>query len=54
MAVIEVCDICRKEVSETNGVTLDCSDMEGLGFNGYDPCRATNAKRILLSIARRM
>lgn len=32
MAVIEVCDICRKEVSETNGITLDCSDWNGLEF----------------------
>ena len=39
MAVIEVGDICRKEVSETNGITLDCSDMKWLRFNGYDPCR---------------
>ena len=39
MAVIEVCDICRKEVSEENGIILECSDMEGLQFVGFFPVR---------------
>lgn len=40
MAVIEVCDICRKEVSETNGIALDCSDWNGLEFiAGVHPSR---------------
>lgn len=28
MAVIEVCDICRKEVSKTDGLTIKASEME--------------------------
>ena len=36
MAVIEICDICRKEVSKYNGITIDCSDMKELGFDEYD------------------
>lgn len=32
MAVIEVCDICRKEISKSNGITLDCSDWDGWDY----------------------
>lgn len=32
MAVIEVCDICRKEVSKSDGITLDCSDWDGWDY----------------------
>ena len=39
MAVIEICDICRKEVTDTDGLTLTCSDIDGLGFFGNDPVR---------------
>lgn len=33
MAVIEVCDICRKEVSKSSGITLKCYDCEGWKFD---------------------
>lgn len=40
MAIVEVCDICRKEVSETNGITVNCSDWNGLEFiAGVHPSR---------------
>lgn len=39
MAVIEICDVCGKQVSEQNGITLKCSDMNGLGFIGIEPTR---------------
>ncbi len=38
MVVIEICDICRQEVSNHNGITIVFSDMKGLGFRGDDPC----------------
>ena len=38
MSVVEVCDICREEVSKHNGITIVFSDMKGLGFRGDDPC----------------
>lgn len=40
MAVIEVCDICRKEVSKNDGITLDCSDWDGFEDLGGVPIRA--------------
>lgn len=39
MAVITVCDICRKEVSEQNGVDVTVSDWDGLDFFGGVPTR---------------
>lgn len=39
MAVITVCDICRKEVSEQNGVDVAVSDNNGLDFFGGVPTR---------------
>lgn len=39
MALIEVCDICRKEVSKTDGVSVKCSDWEGLSFIAGSPIR---------------
>ena len=39
MAVIEICDICKKEVSGADGITVDCTDLEGLQFIGEHPCR---------------
>lgn len=30
MAVIEICDVCGKQVSERDGISLKCSDMNGL------------------------
>lgn len=46
MAVIEICDICRKEVVDTDGITLTCSDMDGLGFFGNDPVRVKRHYKI--------
>lgn len=46
MAVIEICDICRKEVTDTDGITLTCSDMDGLGFFGNDPIRVKRHYKI--------
>lgn len=46
MAVIEICDICRKEVTDTDGITLTCSDMNGLGFFGNDPVRVKRHYKI--------
>lgn len=46
MAVIEICDICRKEVTDTDGITLTCSDMNGLGFFGNDPIRVKRNYKI--------
>lgn len=40
MAIIEICDICKKEVTKTDGITLKCSDMDGLGFFGNDLIKA--------------
>lgn len=40
MAVIEICDICRKEVPKANGITVNCSDWNGLEFiAGVHPSR---------------
>lgn len=39
MAVIEICDVCGKQVSDRDGITLNCSDMNGLHFNGTMPVR---------------
>lgn len=33
MAVIEICDVCGKQVSERDGISLECSDMNGLSFS---------------------
>lgn len=30
MAVIEVCDICRNEVYDGDGISVKCSDWNGL------------------------
>lgn len=46
MAVIEICDICRKEVTDTDGITITCSDMNGLGFFGNDPIRVKRNYKI--------
>ena len=46
MVVIEICDICRKEVTDTDGITLTCSDMDGLGFFGNDPVRVKRHYKI--------
>ena len=56
MAIVEICDICREEISKYNGITIVFSDMKGLGFRGDDPCivQRNYKARILLNIARRM
>lgn len=46
MAVIEICDICRKEVSERNGITVKCSDKNGLQFVGGNPIRGKREYKI--------
>lgn len=46
MAVIEVCDICRKEVSKSDGIALDCSDWNGLGYFAEMPIRTKRDYRI--------
>lgn len=35
MAVIEICDICKKEVLKRNGIKIKVSDMEGFGPYGH-------------------
>lgn len=39
LAVIEICDICEKQVSEENGITITASDMNGYKIIGYEPIR---------------
>lgn len=39
MAVVEICDVCGKQVSDRDGITLKCSDMNGLSFIGTIPTR---------------
>lgn len=47
MAVIEICDICRKEVSDANGITVNCSDWNGLEFiAGVHPSRTKREYKI--------
>ena len=46
MAVIEVCDVCGKQVAERNGITLKCSDMNGLSFIGTQPIRSKRSYKI--------
>lgn len=46
MAIVEVCDICRREISKENGITLKCSDMEGMEFVGICPVREKREYKI--------
>lgn len=46
MAIVEICDICRREVSKENGVTLKCSDMEGMKFDDIYPVREKRKYKI--------
>lgn len=39
MAVIEICDICKKQVSKTDGITVKVSDTNGLDFILDTPIR---------------
>lgn len=32
MAIVEVCDIYRREISKENGITVNCSDWNALKF----------------------
>lgn len=46
MAVIEVCDICRKEISKSNGIALDCSDWNGWDYPAGVPIRTERNYRV--------
>lgn len=46
MAVIEICDVCGKKVSEIDGISLKCSDMKGLSFSGIQPMRSRRKYKI--------
>lgn len=46
MAAIEIFDICGKQVSESDGVCLKCSDMNGLSFIGTQPMRSKRNYKI--------
>lgn len=46
MAVIEICDVCGKKVSEIDGISLKCSDMNGLSFTGITPTRSKRKYKI--------
>ena len=46
MAVIEICDICKKKVSKNDGIELIVSDMNGLDFIGLDPVRCKRKYKI--------
>ena len=37
--IIEVCDICKKEISAHNGIYVRAEDFEGLSFCGDLPIR---------------
>lgn len=37
--IVEVCDICKKETSETDGIYVRASDFNGLCFGGGMPMR---------------
>lgn len=39
MAVVEICDVCGRQFSDQDGITLKCSDMNGLSFSGTMPVR---------------
>ena len=39
MAIVTICDICRREVSEQDGVDITVSDNNGLDFFGGVPTR---------------
>lgn len=44
--LIEVCDICRKEISEHNGIYVRTEDFDGLSFCGDLPVRAKRKYKI--------
>ena len=49
MAVVEVCDICRNEVHDGDGISVKCSDWNGLKFDFLGtqiPCKREYAIRI--------
>ena len=46
MAVIEICDVCGKQVSKIDGISLKCSDMNGLSFSGIQPTRSRRKYKI--------
>lgn len=46
MAVIEICDVCKKRLSECNGIELTASDMNGLDFVGIEQVRCRRKYKI--------
>lgn len=46
MAVIEICDVCGKQVSEEDGISLQCSDMNGLSVIGTQLMRSKRSYEI--------
>lgn len=48
MAVIEICDICKEKVDKEDGITVECSDANGLTFSVGKPerCRRNYKLRI--------
>lgn len=46
MAIIEICDICKKRVSEREGITLSVSDMDGIEWIAGTPIRGERNYKI--------
>ena len=46
MTFIEICDVCGKQVGKIDGISLKCSDMNGLSFNGIQPMRSKRNYKI--------
>lgn len=46
MAVIEVCDICRKEVNKKDGITLKGIDWNGTSYTYGVPLKAQRKYKI--------
>lgn len=62
MATIEICDICRKEVTNTDGISVECTDWNGLSWIANSPIRdkrkykvriCNRCKKISLNIVER-
>lgn len=56
MAVIEICDICKKQIHTSDGIIIKYSDMAGFGFNENDhPIRKeqnTKSEFVTIALAR--
>lgn len=44
--LVEVCNICKKETSEDNGIYVRAEDFNGLSFTGSMPMRARRRYKI--------